>query len=189
MRGRIFWDDMNGDAKELIRTCEPCQINERSHRQDTNMFNQHPNHTVHVDYCEYGGNNYIVVVDRVTGYIRAEQTPNQGTDAAIKVIQNWSLLFGYPLYVISDSGGGFHKDLKKKILNLNVRHKHSSAYHPQSNSLAERAVGSLKNSLKKSPKYMSKLNLKEIIFEINSTVSQEMTGSANDRFLMRSVRV
>ena len=35
---------------------------------------------------------------------------------------------------------------------------------------------------------MSKLNLKEIIFEINSTVSQEMTGSANDRFLMRSVR-
>ena len=35
---------------------------------------------------------------------------------------------------------------------------------------------------------MSKLNLKEIVFEINSTVSQEMTGSANDRFLMRSVR-
>merc|ERR1712105_222642 len=49
-------------------------------------------------------------------------------------------------------------------------------------------VGSLKNSLKKSPKYMSKLNLKEIVFKINSTVSQEMTGSANDRFLMRSVR-
>ena len=50
-----------------------------------------------------------MVVDRVTGYIRAEQTPNQGTDAAIKVIQNWSLLFGYPLLVISDSGGGFRK--------------------------------------------------------------------------------
>ena len=27
-----------------------------------------------------------------------------------------------------------------------------------------------------------------IVFKINSTVSQEMTGSANDRFLMRSVR-
>ena len=54
--------------------------------------------------------------------------------------------------------------------------------------MAERAVGSLKNSLKKSPKQMSKLNLKEIVFEINSTVSREMTGSANDRFLMRSVR-
>ena len=25
MRGRIFWNGMNGDARELIRTCEPCQ--------------------------------------------------------------------------------------------------------------------------------------------------------------------
>ena len=71
---------------------------------------------------------------------------------------------------------------------MNVKHKHSLAYHPQSNSLAERAVGSLKNSLKKSPERMSKLFLKEIVFEINSTVSQEMTGSANDRFLNRSIR-
>ena len=70
----------------------------------------------------------------------------------------------------------------------NVKHKHSSAYHPQSNSLAERAVGSLKNSLKKSPDKLSKLSLREIVFEINSTVSQEMTGSANDRFLNRSIR-
>ena len=45
MRGRIFWNGMNGDARELIRTCEPCQKNARSHRQDkietshNNMFN------------------------------------------------------------------------------------------------------------------------------------------------------
>ena len=79
------------------------------------MLNLYPNHTVHVDYCEYGGKDYIVVVDRVTGYKRAEQTPNQGTDAAIKVIQNWYLLFGYPLCVISDSGGGFRKQTQALI--------------------------------------------------------------------------
>ena len=185
---------MNGDARELIRTCEPCQKNARSHRQDKvetshmKMFNLHPGHTVHVDFCEYRGKDYIVIVDRVTGYIMAEQTPNQGTDSAINVIQNWSTLFGYPIRVISDSGGAFRKTFVKKLKEFNVGHKHSSAYHPQSNSLAERAVGSLKNSLKKSPQGMSKLFLKEIVFEINSTVSQEMTGSANDRFLNRSVR-
>ena len=194
MRGRIFWEGMNGDAKELLRTCEPCQINARLHRQDKtevshkNMFNLYPNHTIHVDFCEYGGQDYIVLVDRVTGYIRAEQTANQGTDSAIKVIQDWSLLFGFPLRVISDAGGGFRNDFKKKLKNFNVKHKHSSAYHAQSNSLAERAVGSLKNSLKKSTKYISKLGLKEIVFQINSNISAEMTGSANDRFLMRSVR-
>ena len=56
------------------------------------MFNLYPNHTVHVDYCVYGGQDYIVVVDRVTGYIMAEQTPNQGTDAAIAVIKKLGLV-------------------------------------------------------------------------------------------------
>ena len=57
------------------------------------------------------------------------------------------------------------------------------AYHPQSNSLAERAVGSVKNSLKKSPAKITELYLRKIIFGINSTTSQEATGSANDRFM------
>ena len=71
------------------------------------MFNIAQNDTLHVDFCEYGGVDYIVLVDRLTGYIRVEQTPNQGTDSAIQVIKNWSLLFGYPLKIISDGGGGF----------------------------------------------------------------------------------
>ena len=71
------------------------------------MFNISPNHTLHVDFCEYGGVDYIVLVDRLTGYIRAEQTPNQRTDAAIQ-----DILFGYPLKIISD-GGGFRDDFKK----------------------------------------------------------------------------
>merc|ERR1712208_256015 len=83
---------------------------------------------------------------------------------------------------------GFRKDFKRKLKLLNIRHKHSLAYHPQSNSLTERAVGSLKNTLKKSPKFISKIDLKEIIFQINYNISQDMTGSANKRFLMRSVR-
>ena len=124
----------------------------------------------------------------MTGYIRAEQTPNQGTESALNTVKNWSTLFGFPYRVISDSGGAFRKTFIEKLKLLRVKHKHSSAYHPQSNSLAERAVGSLKNSLKKSPEKMSKLFLREIVFEINSTVSQEMTGSANDRFLNRSIR-
>ena len=127
-------------------------------------------------------------MDRITGYIGAEQTPNQGTEAAISAVKNWSTLFGYPYRIISDSGGAFRKTFKEKLKLLGVKHRHSSAYHPQSNSLAERAVGSVKKSLKKSPAKITELYLKEIIFGINSTTSQEATGSANDRFMGRSIR-
>ena len=103
-----------------------------------------------------------------TDYIMAEQTPNQGTDAAIAVIKNWGFLFGNPMRIILDDGGAFRNDFIRKLKRLNIRHKHSSAYHLESNSLAERAAGSLKSTLRKSPKVISTVALKEIIFQINS---------------------
>ena len=54
----------------------------------------------------------------------AEQTPNQGTDAAISVIRNWGLLFGNPMRLISDDGGGFRNDFKQNLKRLNIGHKH-----------------------------------------------------------------
>ena len=177
LRGKIFWEGMNGEAKDFVRKCEPCQRNARGHRQDvteishTNMFNLAPNDTLHVDFCQYDGVNYIVLVDRLTGYIGAERTTNQTTDAAIQVIRNWSAIFGFPLKIISDRGGGFRDDFVHKLNELKVKHVPSSSYHPQSNSLAERAVGSLKHSLKKATKNITQLGLKEILFQINANIS------------------
>ena len=80
------------DAKEKLRTCDPCQRFAKSHRQDpvevshTNILL--PGHTLHLDFAEYNGKDYILIVDRLTGYIGAEQTVNQGTDAAILAVKN-----------------------------------------------------------------------------------------------------
>merc|ERR1711895_94304 len=79
-------------------------------------------------------------------------------------------------------------DFRSKLDKFKIRHKNSSCYHPESNSLAERAIGSLKRSLKRSPKTLTPTALKEVIFQINSNVAQDMTGSANERCLLRSVR-
>ena len=49
---------------------------------------------------------------------------------------------------ISDTGPAFREDFIKQLLTFNIKHKPSSAYHPQSNSLAERGVQSVKNGLK-----------------------------------------
>ena len=64
----------------------------------------------------------------------------------------------------------------------------SSAYHPQSNSMAERGVLSVKNGLKKSAVRLTKQHLNELTFAINTTTSCEGTGSPADRFFSRSVR-
>jgi len=194
MRGRVFWEGMNNEIKQLVATCEKCQVNSMSRKQDAteishkSMFNLSPNHTLHADFCEYGGQDYMVLVDRLTGYIMAEKTQNKGTDSAIAVVRNWGVLFGFPMRIISDDGPAYRNDFRAKLNKLKIKHKNSSCYHPESNSLAERAIGSLKRSLKRSPKTMTPIALKEVIFQINQNIAQDMTGSANERFLLRSVR-
>merc|ERR1712215_552057 len=121
---------MNGEAKDFERKCESCHINARGHRQDeseishTNMFNLAPNDTLHVDFCQYDGINYIVLVDRLTGYIGAKRTTNQTTDSAIQVIKNWSAIFGFPLKIIFDRGGGFSDDFVQKLSDLKMKYVH-----------------------------------------------------------------
>ena len=109
-------------------------------------------------------------------------------ESAILAVSRWSSKFGFPYKVITDSGGGLRKDFINQLWEINIRHNLSSAYNSASNSLAERAVRSLKSVLRKSSDKLNELQLAEICFAINSHVSMEGSGSNNERFLGRSVR-
>ena len=113
------------------------------------------------------------MVDRLTGYIQVKKVTNQQTSSAILGVRKWAAKFGFLYKIISDSGGGLRDDFVKQLEGLGIAHKPSCTYHLASNSLAERAVQSLKSVLRKSPEKLDELRLGEISFAINSHVSQE----------------
>merc|ERR1712105_451576 len=143
---------------------------------------------VHADFFELNHKDYIILVDRLTGFARCEATKNKGTDAAIEAIKNWGDLYGFPYKIIADGGPAFREDFVGKLLTLNIDHVPSTAYHPQSNSMAERSIQSVKSGLKKSVVRLTSLHLNELLFAINTTSSSEGTGSPADRFFGRSIR-
>ena len=155
---------------------------------NTPFFNIFPGHTIHVDYFEINNRDFIIMVDRLTGFVMCEKTQNKGTEAAVLAIRNWGNRYRYPYKVISDTGPAFRDDIIKQLLTLDVKHKPASAYHPQSNSLAERGVQSVKYCLRKSSSSFTKTHMDKITFAINDTASSEGTGSANERFFGRSIR-
>ena len=185
---------MSKQVQKTVSRCEPCQRLARSNIQEdveikhTKLFNTHPGHTLHVDYFELNHKDYLIMVDRLTGCAKCEMTVNKGTDAAIMAIKNWGDQYGYHYKVIADGGPAFREDFIEQLLTLNINHVPSSAYHPQSNSLAERGVLSVKNGLRMSAVRLTKNHLNELIFAINTTTSSEGTGSPADRFFGRSVR-
>ena len=78
------------------------------------------------------------------------------------------------------------EDFIKQLLTFNIKHKPSSAYHPQSNSLTDRGLQSVKNGLKKSAVRLTKQHLNELTFAINTTTSSGGTESPAKRFFGRS---
>ena len=100
---------MNLNISKLVKECDPCQDYHRSHPQErveishASMFNIWPGHSLHMDFCNYKNINYVFVVDRLTGYIQVEKTPNQCTESTILAVRRRSSKFVIPYKFIIDS--------------------------------------------------------------------------------------
>ena len=134
---------MAGQAHKMVNKCEPCQRLAKSNIQEKveighgKLFNTHPGQTINIDYFELQNKNYLIIVDRLTGYLKCEMTTNKGTDATIAWLRNWGVLYGFPYKCIADGGPFFRDDFENKLTKLNIKLVPSSSYHSQSNSLAK----------------------------------------------------
>ena len=115
LRGKVFWPWMSKQVHKMVSRCEPCMRLAKSNIQEdvevkhTSLFNIYPGHTLHTDYFELNNKDYLIMVDRLTGFSRCEMTSNKGTDEAIRAIKNWGDQYGYPYKIISDGGQLFGK--------------------------------------------------------------------------------
>ena len=85
LRGKVFWNEMNGDVRKQVSDCDPCQRYHSSNTQERVEVS----HSLHADFCNYHGRDFIILVDKLTVFIYLEQTPNQGTSSAILAIKKW----------------------------------------------------------------------------------------------------
>ena len=135
LRGKVWWPHMSVQAHKMVNKCEPCQRLARSNVQEKveishgKLFNTHPGQTIHVNYFELHNKNFLIIVDRLTGYLKCEMTTNKGTDAAISCIRNWGALNGFPYKCIADGGPAFRDDFETKLTKLNIKLAPSSFYH------------------------------------------------------------
>ena len=74
LRGMVFWPWMTKQVHHMAFRREPCQRLAKSNIQEsvevkhTPLFNTYPGHTLHVDYFELNNRDYLIMVDRLTGF-------------------------------------------------------------------------------------------------------------------------
>ena len=149
--------------------------------------NFYPNEEIQIDFAEKGNDNFLMMADTLTGFIQAFPVRNKGTAEAVLKVREWGTMFGRPYRIKCDSGPGFRNTFKEEMKGLGIGVVQSSNYNPSSNALVERSVRSLKEILNKGGR-MSDLQLRELIFCVNSREQEGGKGSPLSRFLGHGTR-
>src|SRR5260363_61542 len=150
---------MYRDIQEYVKTCETCQKRQKRRRKEPLHPIQigHAFERVRIDLVEplpltAKNNCYIIVAtEYLTRWPEARAVPDTSANTLAQFIfEEIVCRHGTPKIILSDQGCNFISEtiriLCEKFL---IKHKFSSPYHPQTNSMVERFNRTLCESLAK----------------------------------------
>ena len=106
---------------------------------------------IHVDHAgPIQGKNILIVVNAHSKWIEAHVVQSISVNATIDKLQSTFATHGLPETIVSDNGPAFMASEFKWFTQRNgIQHLTSASYNPASNGLAERAVQTVKEGVKK----------------------------------------
>lgn len=156
----FFWPGLKSDVASFCRSCHTCQVSGKPNQvipvaplKPIPVMGEPFEHVI-VDCVgplpkTKSGNQYILtMMCTATRYPEAVPLRSLKSRAIVKALVKFFSTFGLPKYVQSDQGSNFMSKLFTQVLSeLGVKHRPSSAYHPQSQGALERFHQTLKSML------------------------------------------
>ena len=152
-RQSIWWPGISKQLEELVHNCHDCLKAQKQRPQPLNPtpLPTLPWQKVASDLFEWKGATYLLVVDYFSRYIEIARLHRTTTADVVTHLKSIFARHGIPESLISDNGPQYSsREFQDFAKDYEFLHITSSPYYPQGNGEAERAVGTIKNLLKKS---------------------------------------
>ena len=164
IRGRYWWPTLKRDVVLALNKCEFCLRKKRTKFglpemmpmiENVPEIADGPFAVIGMDLIDLHGHSacgykYIITcIDYATRYLVTEPI-KKPTAAAIRkfIFERIVSEHSVPKIIISDNGTCFAAEIIGKVVSdLNIRHKKSAVYHPQTNGLVERTNQTIKNKM------------------------------------------
>ncbi|KAL2095791.1 hypothetical protein ACEWY4_007939 [Coilia grayii] len=153
-RAYMWWPGLDTALEDLVKSCTACQQIRNAPPAAPVCPWEWPGKPwtrLHVDYAgPFLGEMFLVLVDSHSKWLEVFPVKSATSTATVDHLRDVFSAHGLPHTVVSDNASIFTSSEFEGFLKLNgVRHLTSAPYHPSSNGLVERAVQTLKKSLKK----------------------------------------
>ena len=189
-RDLFFWNGMSNDIKQMVEQCEACQVHRPSLPAEP-VINylpaDEPMHAISMDILQVNGVNFLIAVDRFSGYPLVGLLRKTDTAAVLEHLQGWAETYGYPATITTDGGPQFRSDFSEFCKNHGIRHEVSSPHNHQSNGLAESCCKTVGHLIRKLPSMSAQL-IREKLYALRTTPNATGRIPAHE-FFGRKLRV
>ena len=157
-----YWPNMWADCRKIVSECDVClratdKGTPPSPPATSSRVPPRPNHTIQLDLqgpvqsrtC--GKKAFILgIIDSFSRHLTLRLIPNKKASSVAREICDYFQVMGTPRTILTDRGKEFNNGLNAWLLRLTgVGHAKTSAYHPQTNGLAEEANKTVQNYIRK----------------------------------------
>jgi hypothetical protein len=130
------------------------------------------------------GKMFLIIIDAHSKWLDVHIMPSITSVQTIEKLRITFATHGLPQKVVTDNGPSFVSEQFKSFMSDNgIVHVTTAPYHPATNGLAERAVQTVKNGLKRTPGTTVQEKLSKFLFTYRIT-PQTTTGVAPAQLLM-----
>ena len=142
----MFWPGMNSQIEDAVSNCSACTKHQSSNPKETMIAHKLPDRpwqNVATNLFELHNEQYLIAVDYYSKYFELERMPTTTSPAVINKLKSSFSRHGIPEKVFPTTA---HRSLRGS---RNFNHVTISPTYPQSNGLAEKAVHTAEQLLRK----------------------------------------
>ena len=186
----VYWPGMTKDMREFVSACEICSAEGRAQTKETLMSHEitsRPWEKVGIDLFELGKQHFLITVDYFSNFWEVDRLERMTTREVIRRLKYHFARYGIPSTVVSDNGTQFtSEEFEKFAKEWDFETRRSSPGHQQANGMAESAVKTAKQLIRKA--IDSDRDPFLAILEYRNIPSQDYEASPAQRMLGRRTR-
>ena len=145
----VFWPGITNDIRDMIHRCSECSKYQPAPAKLPIMqpdLPTRPWEKLGTDIFEYNKIKYLIIVDYYSRYMVIRRLPDIKAETICNKFTNVLTEFGMPSTIIADFGTQYTSEVfKRHCKDVAIEIRYSSPYHHQANSVAERAIGTIKH--------------------------------------------
>ncbi|XP_037515314.1 uncharacterized protein K02A2.6-like [Rhipicephalus sanguineus] len=153
-RSLVWWPGIDAEIERCSRQCTHCPQNSPLPAKAEPVSWPEPSECwerVHLDYAgPFEGRMLLILVDAKSKWLEVAIVPSATAEQTVEHLRDIFARFGLPRCIVTDNGTPFTgKAFQDFVLGNGIKHLRTAPFHPASNGLAERAVRTVKDGLKK----------------------------------------